>query len=97
MSSLAAWMRAAPHPEPGHTSRRPLKYAQTRGDGSFEIKGLPPGEYWVAAVDVLETGPGGDEWQSPAVLDALASGADRVTLGESERHAITLHVIRRSP
>jgi hypothetical protein len=74
---------------------RHLKYAQARGDGSFEITGLPPGEYWVAAVDVLETGPGGDEWQHPAVLDALAPRAERLTLAESEAHSMTVRLMGR--
>jgi hypothetical protein len=63
-------------------SRR-LRRTETK-DGSFSVQGLPPGEYWVAAVATLETDPAADEWQHPAALDTLVQRAERVTLGESE-------------
>jgi hypothetical protein len=40
-------------------------------NGSFEVSGLPPGEYFVAAVDALPSG----DWQSPETLDTLVPHA----------------------
>jgi hypothetical protein len=54
----------------------------TRPDqnGSFQLRGLPPGEYFVAAVDPAEQG----EWFEPAFLDELRPGAARLVLGEGD-------------
>ncbi len=73
---------------------RYLKHARAASDGAFEIRGLPPGEYWLAAVETLDAGVNGDEWQNPVALDALASHAERATLGESERRTVELPLLR---
>jgi hypothetical protein len=54
----------------------------TRPDqnGKFQLLGLPPGEYFLAAVDPAEQG----EWFEPAFLDEHRSGAARLTLGEGD-------------
>jgi hypothetical protein len=54
----------------------------TRPDqtGKFRIRGLPPGDYFLAAVDPAEPG----EWFDPAYLEAHKTGATRVTLGEGQ-------------
>ena len=60
-----------------------LRRAQASPDGSFRVGGLPPGDYYVAAVDpdaLVDSG----EWQEPEALRALTSAARRVTLGEGE-------------
>jgi hypothetical protein len=49
-------------------------------DGTFGGKGLPPGEYFLAAVTDLEPG----EWNDPAFLDQLVRFAVTVTLREGE-------------
>ena len=49
-------------------------------DGRYTIRNLPSGEYFAVSAD-LEQG----EWFDPQVLDGLATGATRVTLGEYER------------
>jgi hypothetical protein len=48
--------------------------------GAFQIRGLPPGEYYVAAVDPAEQG----EWFEPSVLDQYRIGAARLTLQEGD-------------
>ena len=54
----------------------------TRPDqtGKYRIRGLPPGEYYVATVDPTEQG----EWFEPAYLDEHRAGAARVTLGDGD-------------
>jgi len=56
--------------------------ATTRPDqnGSFQLRGLPPGEYYIAPVDPAEQG----EWFEPAFLDAHRQGAARLTLGDGD-------------
>jgi hypothetical protein len=45
-------------------------------DGAFRIRGVPPGDYLVAALTDLEPG----EWNDPALLDQLVPSAVRLTL-----------------
>lgn len=70
---------------------RHLKRASSLSSGSFEVNGLPPGEYFVAAVDTV--GPG--DWQAPNALDALVQGATRVTVREGQAQTISLRLLRR--
>jgi hypothetical protein len=70
---------------------RYLKRAETGGNGSFEMEGLPPGEYFVAAIDALPRG----DWQSPDALDVLVQRAERVTLSERQQQTMTLSLVRR--
>jgi hypothetical protein len=70
-----------------------LRRVQASPDGSFRVGGLPPGDYYVAAVDPewsLDSG----EWQKPEALNALRSAARRVTLGEGDE---SLVLVRLSP
>jgi hypothetical protein len=71
-----------------------LKRAQSSPDGSFRVGGLPPGDYYVAAVDPEQSGDSGD-WQEPEALHALTSAARRVTLGGGEPFVTELRLIRR--
>jgi hypothetical protein len=73
------------------TGSRHLKRAVTGANGSFDIESLPPGEYYVAALEALPQG----EWQSPSSLDLMVQGAERVTLGEGQRRTMTLQLTRR--
>ena len=75
-------------------SRR-LRFARSSRGGRFRLAGLPPGDYYVAAVDRLEGTPGGGEWQSADVLSRLAPLAERITLKEGESRAATLRLVRR--
>jgi hypothetical protein len=72
-----------------------LRMARPQNDGSFRVTGLPPGDYYVAAVDRLEGTRTGGEWQSPTLLEQLSSRAERVTVGERGTKTVTLRRIVR--
>jgi hypothetical protein len=66
----------------------------TRADaeGRFQIRGLPPGQrYLAAALDYLEDG----EEQNRQLLERLRSRATSVTLGDGEQRAIQVDLIAR--
>ena len=65
------------HWTPG--SRR-VRMTRPGTEGGFTIKGLPPGEYLLAAPLDLETG----EWNDPALLEGLVQSSVKVTLRDGE-------------
>jgi hypothetical protein len=69
---------------------RHIRWATAGPNGSFEVDGLPPGEYFVAALSALPPG----DWQ-PEALEALVQRATRVTAREGQVHTITLRINRR--
>ena len=76
-------------------SSRWLKMARADADGAFRLTALPPGDYWIAALDRIEGSGDGVEWQDPELLQDLTFRAMRVTLGERQSQTTTLRVIRR--
>jgi uncharacterized protein (DUF2141 family) len=60
-------------------SRR-IRMTRPATDGAFSVKGLPPGEYFLAALTDLETG----EWNDPTLLEELVRSSARVTLRDGE-------------
>lgn len=73
----------------GSVSRR-VRNAGTGKDGTFTIAGVPPGEYYLAAIPA----DGAPEWQDPATLQRLVSQAVTLTIGEGEKK--TQDVVVRS-
>jgi hypothetical protein len=62
-------------------------------DGSFRVGGLPPGDYYVAAV--ASAGPvDSGEWQETDALHALAATARRVTIGGGKPSVIEVRLIQ---
>jgi hypothetical protein len=49
-------------------------------NGKYQIRGLPPGDYFLAAVDPSEPG----EWFEPSFLEQHRIGAAGLRLGEGE-------------
>jgi hypothetical protein len=76
------------------STSRFLRLARPAQDGSFEVAGLPPGEYWVAAVDPVEGNEVSGDWLKPETLEKLSFRARRVTLAERERYMTVLRLIR---
>lgn len=72
-----------------------LKVGRSTQDGAFKLAGVVPGDYWVVAVDRLEGTEVAGDLQNPDVLDALASRAQRITLGEGQSQSLTLRLVRR--
>jgi hypothetical protein len=55
-------------------------------DHRYRIRGLAPGEYWVAAVDDVENG----EWYDPTFLESVKQGAVRVSLADGASKSLDL-------
>jgi hypothetical protein len=72
-----------------------LKMARAASDGSFRIGGLPPGDYWIAAVARVAGTPAGGPWQAPEFLEVLSASAVRAALAPSQTHAVALRVVER--
>jgi len=73
----------------GAFSQRRTRSMQVTKIGAFEFDGLPAGEYFVAAI----AGGVPDNWQSPAVLIALAKIATRVPLVEGDKKTQALRAL----
>jgi hypothetical protein len=65
---------------------RRIKTSRTGKDGSFTIGPLPPGEYYVVAIE--DSAP--RNWQDPAYLDAITRFATTVRIGEGDSRVVTL-------
>jgi hypothetical protein len=61
-----------------------VQLATPTQDGSFTASSLPPGEYYVAAVERLDGGRNFGDWQNPDVLQALVPAAQRVVLRQGQ-------------
>lgn len=68
-------------------SRR-VRTTRPATDGAFSAKGLPAGEYFLAAVTDLEPG----EWNDPAFLEQLVTFAVKVTLRDGETTTQNLQI-----
>ena len=59
----------------------------------YQIRGLPAGEYLMAAVDVVEQG----EWHDPRFLQRLRPGALRVSLAAGEVTELNITLTSQAP
>jgi hypothetical protein len=57
-------------------------------NGRFEVKSLPPGSYYAAAVDYLPDG----EWNDPEVLERLKANAKKFSIDEGESKTLELKI-----
>jgi protocatechuate 3,4-dioxygenase beta subunit len=74
-------------------SRR-VRLARAGADGSFRVKALPPGDYWIAAVERIDSTQRAGNWDQD-LFDTLSTRAARVTIGESETRTLTLRLVNR--
>ena len=72
-----------------------VKLARSSADGGFNLRALPPGDYWVAAIDRVDALPAAADWVDAELLTLLSARATRVTLGEGQSHTLTLRVVAR--
>jgi protocatechuate 3,4-dioxygenase beta subunit len=57
-------------------------------EGRFKISGLPPGDYYLVAVDRVEPG----QWADPEFLENMRTSAMSVSLAEGETKALILRM-----
>lgn len=82
-------------PDLWYWSSRHVKVARSAPGGSFRVTGLPPGDYFVTAVDRLDPATPGPFGMDADILERLAASAQRVTVAERERQTVTLPLNRR--
>ena len=58
-------------------------------DGRFKVNGLPPGPYFIVALDYLDTS---GDWNEPDALERLTSKAATFSVNEGETKSIDLKV-----
>jgi hypothetical protein len=64
-----------------------LYEARSGKDGSFEVRRLPPGEYFVIALATVA-----DDWQDPERLESFVPFATRVTVDDGQTPPVALRV-----
>jgi hypothetical protein len=67
--------------------------APVREKGSFEVRGLRPGEYWIAAFDWAALVANYSR-PDPALRARIAKVAERIVLGEGEKRTIDLRLAK---
>ena len=68
-----------------------LTSVRPASDGSYVIRSMPAGDYFVTAVNDLEPG----EWFDPALLEQLSKSALTITLTEGEKTSQDLRLVDR--
>ena len=68
-----------------------VRSARPDQQGTFQIKGLPPGDYLAVAMDYVEDGG----WNDPEYLESIRRYGQRVRLGQSGTRTVALRL--RSP
>jgi uncharacterized protein (DUF2141 family) len=71
------------------TTRR-IQTARPGSDGAYLIRGLPAGDYFLAALTDVEPG----EWLSPAFLEQVVPAAVRVSVADAQRTVQGLRIAK---
>ena len=66
-----------------------VRSARPDQEGTYQIRGLPPGEYLAVAIDYVEDGM----WNDPEYLEAIWRYGHKVTLGESDAQTVALKFV----
>jgi hypothetical protein len=82
----------APYRDRWYAQSRSMRAATVGTDGSFSVEGLPPGNYYVAAVAALPAG-GPDAWRDPAFLESLVAPSASVSVGDGGRAEVAVTVL----
>lgn len=72
-----------------------VRAARAEPDGTFSVRGMPTGDYFVAAIDRVQMADGSGEWQDPAFLESLAPLATRVALVEGQTSSAAPKLVLR--
>lgn len=73
----------------GVFATRRVRRVKATSAKAYEVSGMAPGEYYVAAVSTKFTA----NWQTPEFLERLTAGATRIALAASEQKTLNLRVI----
>jgi hypothetical protein len=65
-----------------------VRSARPDQQGQYQIRGLPPGEYFALAMDYVQDGL----WNDPEYLESIRRYAQRFTLGESDARTVALKI-----
>ena len=77
-----------------YAGSRYFRRASPEPQGYVDVRGLPPGEYFVAPVFGMSVmREGADAWQDPEFLESIAQRAARATLTEGQKLSISARVI----
>jgi hypothetical protein len=82
----------APSNDRWYAHSRHMRAAVAKADGTFAVEGLPPGQYYVAAVVAAPAG-GTDAWRDPAFLELLVAPARSVSVGDGGRADVALTLV----
>jgi protocatechuate 3,4-dioxygenase beta subunit len=74
------------------TISRYLRLSRPDQDGRYKVNGLPPGDYYVLALDYVDS----TEWSDAAFLDGVRTKATPFTLGEGEAKSVDLRITTAS-
>jgi hypothetical protein len=66
-----------------------VRSARPDQQGTFQIKGLPPGDYLAVALDYVEDGA----WNDPEYLESIRRYGQRIRLGESGTQTVALRLV----
>jgi hypothetical protein len=77
------------------SSSNRVRVMRSNPDGTFHTGGLPPGDYWIAAVRRLSGAAAADLPQREDDLLKLTSNATRLHVNERQSVSATIHVDAR--
>jgi hypothetical protein len=69
---------------------RQIRTVRPDQNGRFQLRGLPPGDYYIAAIDPQQPG----EWFDPAFLEEQRGNAGRVLLGDGDTRTHNIRINR---
>lgn len=72
-----------------------VKIARADANGAFVLRDLPPGTYFVSAVDRRRASEENGEWLNPELLESLAPGAPSITLSEGQKMNVGVKLAAR--
>jgi hypothetical protein len=73
-------------PQYWRAQSRRIQSARSDSTGVYHVRGLPPGDYLLVAVDDAENG----EWFDPSYLDQMKASATHVTLADGDTKTLDL-------